>query len=138
MSYIYLAIVNAEVNTGDSGLRNSSKGMAKQTEECVNPNNGCNKVEDDSRSRIVNFSCVNEYFENRQRKTEEKLEKIKYEKLLKEEAEMRDRPQISKNSKEIVKALMRREQQALEKEMQKLQLVIQSLRKCGKLILRSQ
>ena len=67
---------------------------------------------------------VDDYFEERRKKTRERLEKIKNEQLAKEQGELQDRPKISKNSKKIVERIMReiqenqREAELAEKKLE--------------------
>ncbi len=72
-------------------------------------NNSMEKKKNESFSTLdsQNFTSVDLYLQRRHTEAQEKLQRLKLEKMNKEEAELRDRPKISKNSQKIVENLVK-------------------------------
>lgn len=80
----------------NSRIDNSQRGISQERRK----NDSFNTQESQ------NFTSVDYYLQRRHTEAQEKLQRLKTEKMKKEEAELRDRPKISKNSKKIVQSLV--------------------------------
>jgi hypothetical protein len=84
-----------------NSLRNSQRGNSQRANSQERRKNDSFNTQESQ-----NFTSVDYYLQRRHTEAQEKLQRLKTEKMKKEEAELRDRPKISKNSQKIVQNLV--------------------------------